>query len=105
MKDTSCKLGVETRCEWLERTTWYAFNRFILAAVIGVLCVSWSHAQDEVYQDPYADPNVKVGQQASEKVEPADKHEGRYSVRKYEFKGDGPEHKYAERFKCIRWVL
>ena len=68
----------------------------LVAVVIGLLCLACSREQDELCQDPYADPDVKVGQQSSEQFEPADKHEGRYSVRKYEFKGKGPAHKMSE---------
>ena len=99
MKYSSCKAGVETPQEWLVKATRCTFNRFILAGVFGVLCATWSHAQDEVYQAPYAE-NIKVGQQASEQIEPADKHEGRYSVHKYEFKGKGPAHTMADVKKC-----
>ena len=66
------------------------------AVAICMLCVSCSREQDEVYQDPYANPDVKVGQETSEQIEPADKHEGRYSVHKYVFKGKGPAHKMAD---------
>ena len=68
----------------------------LVAVVIGLLCLACSREQDEVYQDPYADPDVKVGQNAAEHVESADQHEGRYSVRSYEFKGKGPAHKMAD---------
>lgn len=69
---------------------------FLLSVAIVVLCASCSREQDEVYQDPYANPDVKVGQETSEQVEPADKHEGLYSVHKYVFKGKGPAHTMAE---------
>ena len=69
---------------------------FLLTVAIVVLCASCSREQDEVYQDPCADPDVKVGQNAAEHVESADQHEGRYSVRSYEFKGKGPAHKMAD---------
>ena len=59
-------------------------------------CTACSREQDELYQDPYANPNVKVGCQVSESVEPADRHEGRYSVHKYVFKGKGPAHKMSD---------
>ena len=59
-------------------------------------CAACSRELDQVYQDPYANPNVKVGQHASEQIEPADKHGGRYSVHKYEFKGKGPAHKMVD---------
>ena len=57
---------------------------------------TYAHEKEELYQDPYADPNVKVGQHAFEKVEPAEQHEGRYSVRSYEFRGKGPAHKMSD---------
>lgn len=68
----------------------------LVAVVIGLLCLACSREQDEVYQDPYADPDVKVGQNAAEHVESADQHEWRYSVRSYEFKGKGPAHKMVD---------
>ena len=92
----SHKVGGESPQVWLVKATWSIFNLFAFAAIIGVLCSACSREEDEVYQDPYADPNVKVGQQSSEQVELADKHEGRYSVYKYEFKGKGPAHTMAE---------
>ena len=91
------KVGGEPPQEWLEKATWRVFNLFAFTAIIGTLCSGCSREQDEVYHDPYADPTVKVGQQqASEQIEPADKHEGRYSVHKYEFKGKGPAHKMSD---------
>ena len=68
----------------------------ICSCVILLSCAACSREQDEVYQDPYADPDVKVGQNAAEHVESADQHEGRYSVRSYEFNGKGPAHKMAD---------
>ena len=68
-----CKVGGETPQEWLVKATWRVFNLFAFAALIGVLCYACSREQDDVYQDPY---DVKVGQQSSEQVELADKHEG-----------------------------
>ena len=68
----------------------------LVAVAIGLLCLACSRDQDEVYQDPYADPDVKVGQNVAENIELADQHAGRYSVRSYEFKGKGPAHKMAD---------
>ena len=96
----SHKVGGEMPQEWLVKATWNFFNLLALAVVVGMLCVACSRERDEVYRDPYANPNVKVGQQASEQIEPADKHEGRYSVHKYEFKGKGPAHTMADVKKC-----
>lgn len=47
-------------------------------SLIALLCVAYSR-ENEVYQDPYADPNVKVGQHETEQIEPADKHKGWYA--------------------------
>ncbi len=71
-------------------------DTILCVLVAGMLCVAHSHEQDEVYQDPYAGPNEKIGQRVSEKVEPAEQHGGRFSVRSYEFKGKGPAHKMAD---------
>ena len=71
-------------------------HTILFVVAIGMMSPSCSREQDEVYQDPYADPDVKVGQEASEQVETADRHEGRYSVHKYMFKGKGPAHKMAD---------
>ena len=68
----------------------------ICFCVILLSCAACSREHDEVYKDPYADPNVKVGTQSLELIEPADRHEGRYSVYSYEFKGKGPAHKMSE---------
>ena len=68
----------------------------IVAGLILLSCLACSREQNEVYQDPYADPDVKVGQNAAEHVESEDQHEGRYSVRSYEFKGKGPAHKMVD---------
>ena len=68
----------------------------LVVLLITNLCSACSRKQDDVYKDPYADPNVKVGQQSSEQVEPADMHDGRFSVHKYEFKGKGPAHSMAD---------
>jgi len=51
---------------------------------------------DDLYKDPYANPNAKVEQQISESFEPAERHKWRYSVRSYEFKGKGPAHKMVD---------
>ncbi|MBP5547068.1 MAG: hypothetical protein J6X59_07340, partial [Bacteroidales bacterium] len=69
----SHKVGGEPPQAWLEKATWRVFNLFAFTAIIGTLCSGCSREQDEVYHDQYADPNVKVGQQASEQIEPADK--------------------------------
>lgn len=55
-----------------------------------------SEGPDDLYKDPYANPNAKVGQQISESFEPAERHKGRYSVYSYEFKGKGPAHKMSD---------
>lgn len=55
-----------------------------------------SEGSDDLYKDPYANPNAKVGQQISESFEPAERHKGRYSVYSYEFKGKGPAHKMSD---------
>ena len=55
-----------------------------------------SEGPDELYKDPYANPNDKVGWQMSESFEPDILHEGRYSVYSYEFKGKGPTHKMSD---------
>ncbi len=67
---------------------------FVLVAEM--LCVAHSREQDELYQDSYADPNEKIGQHVSEKVELAEQHGGRFSVQSYEFKGKGPAHKMSD---------
>ena len=59
-------------------------------------CAACSREQDGVYADPYADPNMKVGQRVSEGFEPSDKHDGRCSVHKYAFRGKGPAHRMAD---------
>ena len=58
--------------------------------LIGLLCMACPR-ENEVYQDPCADPNVRVGQHETEQIEPADKHDGRFSVYKYEFKWKEPK--------------
>ena len=82
--------------EWLGKVALGIVFQIAFVIAIGLLCASCSREEDEVYQDPYANPDVKVGQEASEQVEPADKYEGRYSVHKYVFKGKGPAHTMAE---------
>lgn len=64
-----------------------------IAIAIGLVVVAGcSREQDEVCPDSEA----KVGLQSSESVEPAELHEGRYSVYTYEFKGKGPAHKVPD---------
>ncbi len=55
-----------------------------------------SEGPDNLYKDPYADPDDKVGLQISESFEPAELHGGRYSVYSYEFNGKGLAHKMAD---------
>ena len=55
-----------------------------------------SEGPDDLYKDPYANPNDKVGQQIAESFEPDVLHEGRYSVYSYEFNGKGPAHKMSD---------
>ena len=69
--------------KWLAKVTMGSAYSFLMA----LLCVACSREQEEVYQDPYADPNVTVGKNASEQIESADQHDGWYSVRSYECKG------------------
>lgn len=52
--------------------------------------------QGELYKDSHPDSNVKVGMTTSEKIDSADKHDGRYSVYSCEFRGRGPAHKVAD---------
>ena len=68
----------------------------VWCCAILLACAACSLEQDKLYQDPYANPNVKVGRQVSESVEPAERHEGRYSVYKYVFKGRGSAHKMSD---------
>ena len=89
-KDRAC--GDATPQKWLAKVTMGSAYSFLMA----LLCVACSREQEEVYQDPYADPNVTVGKDASEQIESADQHDGRYSVRSYEFKGKGPAHKMSD---------
>ena len=67
---------------------------FVLVA--GMLYAAHLREKDQVYQDPYANPNEKIGQHVSEKVEPAEQHGGRFSVQSYEFTGKGPAHKMSD---------
>lgn len=55
-----------------------------------------SEGPDDLYKDPYANPNDKIGQQIAESFEPDVLHEGRYSVYSYEFNGKGPAHKMSD---------
>ena len=89
-KDRTC--GDAMPQKWLAKVTMGSTYSFLIA----LLCVACSREQEEIYQDPYADPNVTVGSNASEQIESADQHDGRYSVRSYEFKGKGPAHKMAD---------
>ena len=88
-KERTC--GDITPQKWLIKVAMGCAYSMLLA----LLCVACSR-ENEVYQDPCADPNVRVGQHETEQIEPADKHEGRFSVHKYEFSGKGPAHKMAD---------
>ena len=77
--------------KWLAKVTMGSAYSFL----VGLLCMACSR-ENEVYQDPCADPNVRVGQHETEQIEPADKHDGRFSVHRYEFSGKGPAHKMAD---------
>ncbi len=55
-----------------------------------------SEGPDDLYKDPYANPNEKIGCQMTESFESAELHDGRYSVYSYEFKGKGPAHKMSD---------
>ena len=88
-KERTC--GDITPQKWLTKVTMGCAYSMLLA----LLCVACSR-ENEVYQDPCADPNVRVGQHETEQIEPADKHEGRFSVHRYEFSGKGPAHKVAD---------
>ena len=79
-RDNNCG---DTPQKWLAKVTMGS------ASLIALLCLACSR-ENEVYQDPCADPNVRVGQHETEQIEPADKHEGRFSVHRYEFSGKGP---------------
>ena len=89
-KERTC--GDITPQKWLTKVAMGCAYSMLLA----LLCVACSREQEEIYQDPYADPNVTVGANASEQIESADQHDGRYSVRSYEFKGKGPAHKMSD---------
>ena len=95
MRDCYVKCG-DAPQEWLGKVTLGIVSQVFFVVAIVLLCASCSREQDAVYQDPYANPDVKVGQETSEQVEPADKHEGRYSVHKYVFKGKGPAHTMSD---------
>ena len=86
-KDRTCVDAMPQK--WLAKVTMGS------AFLIALLCLACSR-ENEAYQDPCADPNVRVGQHETEQIEPADKHKGRFSVYKYEFKGKGPAHKMAD---------
>ena len=58
-KDRAC--GDAMPQKWLAKVTMGSAYSFLIA----LLCVACSREQEEIYQDPYADPNVKVGQKAS----------------------------------------
>ena len=63
--------------------------------LIALLCVACSRESEDVYSDPYADPDVKVGQNVSGQIESADQHDGRHSAQTYEFKGKCPANKMS----------
>lgn len=63
-----------------------------MMALAGLACAACSREGELRYQDPYANPDAKVGRQEREYAEPADRHEGRYSVHGYEFEGRGEPH-------------
>lgn len=91
-KDRACGDATPQKWKWLAKVTMGSAYSSLL---IALLCVACSR-ENEVYQDPCADPNVRVGQHETEQIEPADKHEGRFSVHKYEFSGKGTAHKMAD---------
>lgn len=68
----------------------------ICSCVILLSCAACSREKDDVYQDPWADSDGKIGVQTSKQIESADQHGGRYSVHEYFFKGKGPAHKMSE---------
>ena len=70
-KDRAC--GDAMPQKWLAKVTMGSAYSFLVA----LLCVACSREPDDVYHDPYADPNVKVGQNVSEQIESADQHDGR----------------------------
>ena len=90
------KKSADTTQGCLRKVTVRGCHAILFVVAIGLMSASCSREQDEVYQDPYANPDVKVGQETSEQIETADRHEGRYSVHKYMFKGKGPAHKMAD---------
>ena len=84
--------GDITPQKWLTKVTMGCAYSMLLA----LLCVACSR-EEELYQAPYADSNEKkVGRQETERVEPADQHDGRYSLYLYEFEGKGPAHTVAD---------
>ena len=84
--------GDITPQKWLTKVTMGCAYSMLLA----LLCVACSR-EEELYQSPYADSNEKkVGRQETERVEPADQHDGRYSLYLYEFEGKGPAHTVAD---------
>jgi len=89
-KERTC--GDITPQKWLTKVTMGCAYSMLLA----LLCVACSR-EEELYQAPYADSNdKKVGRQETERVEPADQHDGRYSLYLYEFEGKGPAHTVAD---------
>lgn len=84
--------GDITPQKWLTKVAMGCAYSMLLA----LLCVACSR-EEELYQAPYADSNEKkVGRQETERVEPADQHDGRYSLYLYEFEGKGPAHTVAD---------
>ena len=84
--------GDITPQKWLTKVAMGCAYSMLLA----LLCVACSR-EEELYQSPYADSNEKkVGRQETERVEPADQHDGRYSLYLYEFEGKGPAHTVAD---------
>ena len=89
-KERTC--GDITPQKWLTKVAMGCAYSMLLA----LLCVACSR-EEELYQSPYADSNEKkVGRQETERVEPADQHDGRYSLYLYEFEGKGPAHTVAD---------
>lgn len=66
--------GDITPQKWLTKVAMGCAYSMLLA----LLCMACSR-ENEVYQDPCADPNVRVGQHETEQIEPADKHKGWYA--------------------------
>lgn len=90
MRNNANKSG-DTPQKWLAKVVMSSAYLFLIA----LLCVACSREQEEVYQDP-ADQNVTVGSNASERIESADQHDGRYSVRSYDFNGKALTHKISD---------